>query len=102
MALELKHVIETNQIRVSYHCISISFHFGSSLKQLYISNKTECFSYKGRYGIHKCTRIELFKSWLGLHINGFKFLVIYNSYITKKLEHFKFKTILYALLRGLY
>ena len=32
MALELKHVVETNLIRVSYHCISHSFHFNSYLK----------------------------------------------------------------------
>ena len=35
-------------VRVSYHCtLSHSFHFNSHLKQLYISNKMEQFSYKG-------------------------------------------------------
>ena len=28
-----------------------SIHFNTSLKQLYISNKMECFSYKGRCGV---------------------------------------------------
>ena len=46
--------------KVSYHCISHCFHFKSSVKQLYISNKTECFSYKGGYGIHECMCIEAF------------------------------------------
>ena len=46
MALELKCVIEINLIRVSFRCISRSFHFNNYFKQLYISNKTECFSYK--------------------------------------------------------
>ena len=44
VALELKAVVETTLIRISYCCISHSFHFDSYLKQLY-SNKTECFSY---------------------------------------------------------
>ena len=44
VALELKHALETNLIRVSYHYISCSFHF-NILKQLYISNKMERFSY---------------------------------------------------------
>ena len=40
--------IETNLIRLSYHCrakpLASYSHFQS---QLYISNKIECFSYKG-------------------------------------------------------
>ena len=36
-------------------------HFYSHLKQLYMSNKTECFSYKGGYGVHGCVCIEAFK-----------------------------------------
>ena len=54
----LKCVVETNLIRVSYHCISRSFHFNSYLKQLYISNKTERFSYKSGCSV---TRIEAFR-----------------------------------------
>ena len=45
VALELKRVVETNLIRVSYHCIGHSLHFNSYLKQLYTSNKTERFTY---------------------------------------------------------
>ena len=33
--------------------------FYSHLKQLYIGNKTECFSYKGGCGIYGCTHIEM-------------------------------------------
>ena len=52
MALESKYVIGPNLIRVSYHCISCYFHINSCLKQLYISSKTEHFSYNGGCGIH--------------------------------------------------
>ena len=48
MGLKLRCVTDTNLIRVTYHCISHSFHFNNLLKQLYVSNKTEQFSYKGR------------------------------------------------------
>ena len=67
MALELKHIIETNLVRISHHCISHSYHFNSHLKRLYISNKTERFSYKGGLvcvGIH-ISSVEK-KSWLEL------------------------------------
>ena len=67
MALELKCVIEPNLIRAKYHCISRSFHFNSYVKQLYVSNKMEQFSYKGGYGIHGLARIEAFKRRAGLH-----------------------------------
>ena len=63
VALELNHVVEINLIRVSYHFISYSFHLNSDLKQLYISNKTEHFSYKSGYGM---TCIEAFKRRAGL------------------------------------
>ena len=55
VALELKLIIQTNLIKVSYHCISYYFHFNVPFKQLYTSNKTECFSYKsesGGCGVH--------------------------------------------------
>ena len=42
------------------------FHFYSHLKQLYISNKTGNFNYKGGCGVHGCTRIEVFKRRAGL------------------------------------
>ena len=51
VALGLKHVIETRLIIVSFHCVSRSFRFKSYLKQLYISNKTECLSYKSGCGV---------------------------------------------------
>ena len=59
VALELNHVIKHN--RVSQHYIRHYFHFKSHLKQLYISNKTECFNYKGGYGICEHMHIKIFK-----------------------------------------
>ena len=41
-------------------------HLYSHLKQLRISNKMECFSYKGGCGIHGHTLIKMFKSRAGL------------------------------------
>ena len=63
MTLELKRVVETRLITVSFHCISHSFHFNSELKQLYISNKMERFSNKNGCGE---TCIEAFKRRAGL------------------------------------
>ena len=63
VALELKSVIATNLIRVSYRCISCYFHFNIPFKQLYTSNKTESFNYKGGY---RCMCIEAFKGRAGL------------------------------------
>ena len=40
--------------------------FYDHLKQLYISNKTECFSYEGGCGIYVHTLIETFKTRAGL------------------------------------
>ena len=42
------------------------YHCNSSLKGLYFSNKTECFSYKGGCGICECTHIEALKRRAGL------------------------------------
>ena len=54
MALALIHVIETNQIRVSYVVLyKVLILCNSCLKQLYLSNKTVHFSYKGGCVIHK-------------------------------------------------
>ena len=59
-------------LRIEAHCRNQSnksklalykplLHFYSHLKQLYISNKTECFSYKGGCGMRGRTRIKAFK-----------------------------------------
>ena len=77
VVLELKCVIETNPIRVSYHCIS----YNSFLKQLYISNKTEHFSYKSGYGL---THIETFKKELAWVIDNWLQFII-NMMLFKKL-----------------
>ena len=41
-------------------------HCSSHYKQLYWSNKTELFSYKGGCGVHERTHIETFKRRAGL------------------------------------
>ena len=41
-------------------------HFYSHLKQLYMSNKTEHYSYKGGHHVHARTRIEAIKRRAGL------------------------------------
>ena len=68
LALALMHIIETKLqvIRVSYvqHCITSCFHFSSHLKQLYISNKTDHFSYKGGCGIYGHMHFRLLKEEL--------------------------------------
>ena len=62
MALELKRVVVTNLIRVSYCCITVNFPF----KQLYTSCKTEHFSYKGGCGARGYTYIKVFERRAGL------------------------------------
>ena len=52
MTLALIHLVETNPIRVSYRCISYLFTVTvAGLKQLYLSNKMDLFSYKGGRGV---------------------------------------------------
>ena len=41
VALELKHVVETNLIRVSYHCISYYLHFNIPFNWLYTQAKRQ-------------------------------------------------------------
>ena len=65
-ALELKQVKEINLIRVSYCGLTSYFHFNSCLKQLYIGNKMECFSYQdGVMYVGICILKHLKKSKLG-------------------------------------
>ena len=66
MAVELKYVVETNLIRVSYCCISHYFHFNIPFKQLYTSNKVECYSYIGGCGVRGHTHIKAFNRRGGL------------------------------------
>ena len=55
MTLELKHVIYRGQPNITKLC------YISVLKQLYISNKKEHFSYKDGCGVHvsKCLKEEV-------------------------------------------
>ena len=59
-------------------------HFNGHVKQLYKSNKTERFSYKGGCGICGHTCIKIFKRWLGLQIT-LKLSSFYN--IEKHVKH---------------
>ena len=58
----------------------------SSLKQLYLRNKTERFSYKGGCGIRKCMHIEMFKEELVWAIDE-RLQVISNKKLFKQLYH---------------
>ena len=87
VALDIKCIVETNLITVSFHCISCSFHFNSYLKQLYISNKMEHFSYKSGCGM---THIEVFKNelvWAIVKRLQFISNIMLVTYITKKLKN---------------
>ena len=64
LRIELCHRNYPNKSKLSLY--SHSFHFNSHLKQLYISNKMEQFSYKDRCGIHGYTHIKVFKIRDGL------------------------------------
>ena len=59
-------VVETNQIRVSYCCISHYLHFNIPFNQLYTSNKMEHFSYNGERGVRGLMHIEALKARAGL------------------------------------
>ena len=62
VVLELRRTVETNLIRVSYHCVSYYFHISIPFKWLYTSNKMDRFSYKSEREGRGHTRIEVFKS----------------------------------------
>ena len=63
----LECIMETNPIRVSYIALCKALiHCNSHLKQLYSSNKTLHFSYKGGCGVREHTHIEAFKRRAGL------------------------------------
>ena len=68
VALALIHVMETNLIsdKSKLALYKASVHSNSCWKQLYLSNKTERFIYKGGCSIHEDTRIEAFKKGAGL------------------------------------
>ena len=69
VALQLiEGVIETNLIRVIAYPVTFTV-IVRHLKQLYLSNKMEHFSYKGGCGV--CVLRHLKESWLWLLINGF-------------------------------
>ena len=61
VALELKRVVETNLIKNKLALYKPFLHLYSHLKQLYISNKTKCFSYKGGCGV--CGRTQHIKAF---------------------------------------
>ena len=65
MALQLKYIIKTipNKTKLALDKPQ-QFHFKNHLKQLYISNKTECFSYKGECGVRYMYLGNYNRNWL--------------------------------------
>ena len=59
LAIEACHRNQPNKSKLAMYKSSLHLH--SHLKQLYISNKMERFSYKGGCGIHEHTCIETFQ-----------------------------------------
>ena len=59
LRIEVCHTNQPNNSKPALYNPWLSYN--SHLKQLCISNKMECISYKGGYGIHKHTYIEVFK-----------------------------------------
>ena len=66
VAIELKCIVETNQIRVCYCCVSSYFHYKIPFKWLYTSSKTEHFSYKGGNRVRGRRHIKVYKRRAGL------------------------------------
>ena len=60
------HRINQPSKSISYRCISYYCHFNIPFKQLYTSNKTKHFSYRGGCSMHGSRCIEGFKRRPGL------------------------------------
>ena len=64
LTIEASHRNQPNKSKLALY--KPLLHFYNHLKQLYISNKMECFSYKGGCSIHGHVHIEMFKTRAGL------------------------------------
>ena len=64
LRIEARHRNQPNKSKLALYKPLLRLY--SHLKQLYISNKTKCFSYKGGCGMCGCTHIEAFKRRAGL------------------------------------
>ena len=64
LTIEARHRNQPNKSKLVLY--KLLLHFQNQLKQLYTSNKIECFTYKGMCGIHGRTEIETFKTRAGL------------------------------------
>ena len=62
---EVHHRKQPNKSKLALYKPLLYFY--SHLKQLYMSKKTEHFSYKGGCGMRGCTHIEVIKRRGGLH-----------------------------------
>ena len=62
LRIEAHHRNQPNKSKLALY--KPLLHFYSHLKQLYISNKTEHFSYKSGCGVHECILIKAFKKEL--------------------------------------
>ena len=59
LIIKQHHINQPNKSKLALY--NPLLHFYSQLKQLYISNKMECFNYKGGCGICGCTHIKMSK-----------------------------------------
>ena len=66
VALAFIYVVETNPNKSKLALYKALIHCKIYLKQLYLSKKTEHFSYKGGCGVHERMYIEVFKRRAGL------------------------------------
>ena len=64
LIIEVRHRNQPNKSKLALY--KPLLHFYSHLKQLYISNKTEHFSYKDGYGVHGSTCSEAINRRTGL------------------------------------
>ena len=64
LRIETHHRNQPNKSKLALY--EPLLYFYSHLKQLYISKKMECFSYKGGCGVRGCTCVEAIKRITGL------------------------------------
>ena len=70
--LKIEGIVKTNLIRVSYCCISCSFHCNSYLKQLYIARQGTYVSYNTECSV---TCIKVFKEELAWAIEKWLWVI---------------------------
>ena len=98
--LKLKCIVEINLIILSWHSSynsAFTFSLRTVLKQLYITNKAELFSYKD--GCMWCMCIKALKRRAGLgYIINNEMLIKKVSYVTKELKNKAFLSLICNLI----